>query len=71
MPYAFSCVSLNVRGLNKVTKRRQVFRWLHLHKFDVVFFYKKHIVRKKSKKSGAQSGVGKLHFLTAQIIVRE
>ena len=28
---------LNVRGLNKTIKRRQVFRWLHQQKPDVVF----------------------------------
>ena len=34
---AFSVLSLNVRGLNKTIKRRQVFRWLHQQKSDVVF----------------------------------
>ena len=28
---------LNIRGLNKATKRRQVFRWLHQQKADVIF----------------------------------
>ena len=34
---AFSVLSLNVRGLNKKIKRRQVFRWLHQQKSDVVY----------------------------------
>ena len=29
--------TLNVRGLNKTTKRRRVFRWLHQQKSDVIF----------------------------------
>ena len=30
-------ISLNIRGLNKTSKRRQVFRWLHQQKYDVIF----------------------------------
>ena len=30
-------LSLNVRGLHKTIKRRQIFRWLHQQKPDVVF----------------------------------
>ena len=30
-------LSLNVRGLNKSTKRRQLFRWLHQQNADVIF----------------------------------
>ena len=30
-------ISLNARGLNKTTKRRQIFRWLHQQKSDVIF----------------------------------
>lgn len=33
----FNGLSLNVRGLNKTIKRRQMFRWLHQQKPDVVF----------------------------------
>ena len=36
---AFSVLSLNVRGLNKTIKRRQVFRWLYQQKSDVVFLH--------------------------------
>ena len=30
-------VSLNIRGLNKSVKRRKLFRWLHLNRFDIIF----------------------------------
>ena len=33
---AYFC-SLNARGLNRARKRRQLFRWLHNYKFDVIF----------------------------------
>ena len=32
-----NAVSFNARGLNKSIKRRKLFRWLHLRKFDVIF----------------------------------
>ena len=32
-----NAVSLNARGLNKSIKRRKLFRWLHIRKFDVIF----------------------------------
>ena len=31
------CISLNIRGLNKAIKRRKLFRWLHIGKYDVIF----------------------------------
>jgi len=36
-PFKASVCSLNVRGLNQAQKRRQLFRWLHNYKFDVIF----------------------------------
>ena len=30
-------LTLNVRGLNSSRKRRQVFRWLHLQRSDIIF----------------------------------
>ena len=36
-PFTASFCSLNVRGLNQARKRRQLFRWLHNNKFDLVF----------------------------------
>ena len=32
-----NAVSLNIRGLNKSIKQRKLFRWLHLHRFDIIF----------------------------------
>ena len=31
------CISLNIRGTNKAIKRRNLFRWLHNGKYDVIF----------------------------------
>ena len=31
------CISLNIRGINKAIKRRNLFRWLHNGKYDVIF----------------------------------
>ena len=31
------CISLNIRGINKSIKRRNLFRWLHNGKYDVIF----------------------------------
>ena len=33
-PFTASFCSMNVRGLNQMRKRRQLFRWLHNNKFD-------------------------------------
>ena len=30
-------ISLNIRGINKSIKRRNLFRWLHNGKYDVIF----------------------------------
>ena len=35
--FDLKCLSLNVRGLNKSTKRRTVFQWLHKQKHHVIF----------------------------------
>ena len=36
-PFKASFCSLNARSLNQARKRRQLFRWLHNYKFDVIF----------------------------------
>ena len=36
-PFTASFCSLNVRGINQTRKRRQLFRWLHNNKFDIIF----------------------------------
>ena len=33
----YKLLTLNVRGLNKSRKRRQLFRWLHQQQSDVIF----------------------------------
>ena len=30
------CISLNIRGINKSIKRRNLFRWLHNGKYDLI-----------------------------------
>ena len=49
------CISLNIRGLNKAIKRRKLFRWLHIGKYDVIF-YKKPTAIRQSKMSGVRNG---------------
>ena len=34
---SLKCISLNFIGINKPTKRRKLFRWLHNRKYDVIF----------------------------------
>ena len=36
-PFVANFCSLNVRGINQTRKRRQLFRWLHNNKFDIIF----------------------------------
>ena len=31
------CISLNIRGINKAIKRRNLFRWLNSGKYDIIF----------------------------------
>ena len=49
------CVSLNIRGIDKAIKRRNLFRWLHNGKYDEIFFYKKPIVIRQLKMIEAQN----------------
>ena len=53
---AFSALSLNVRGLNKTNKRRQVFRWLHQQKSDVIFLQETNSSAQKLKSWEAEWG---------------
>ena len=55
MAFDLSCITLNVRGLNNIRKRRQVFRWLHGRKFQVIFL-QEIIVRGIQRKFGLPSG---------------
>lgn len=38
----YNLVSLNVRGLNNVNKRKAVFRWLQKSKYDVILLQETH-----------------------------
>ena len=65
-PIDTKCLSVNIRGLNKLLKRRTVFRWLHLQKLS----YKKPIAQKNAKTFGKRNGAARCFLATAQIVVR-
>ena len=48
--------TLNVRGLNGTTKRRQVFRWLHLQRSDISFLQETYSSAESIKRWEAQWG---------------
>ena len=56
-----SCMALNVRGLNNGRKRRQVFRWLHRRKFQIIFLQEVYSLRDIEKIWSAEWG-GKVVF---------
>ena len=60
------CIALNIRGINKAIKRRNLFRWLHNGKCDVIFFYKKPIVIRQLKTFGVRNGEVTFSIPTAQ-----
>ena len=66
----FKLVSLNVRGLRSLNKRKAILTWLIKQKADIVFLQETGIVRVKMKIFGIRSGRAKCYFRTAQIIVR-
>ena len=53
----FKFLSLNVRGLNKTTKRRQLFRWLHQQTSDVIFLQETYLSAQTVKLWEAERGV--------------
>ena len=59
------CISLNIRGINKAIKRRNLFRWLHSGKYDVIF-YKKPIAIRQLKTFGVQNGEATFSIPMAQ-----
>ena len=61
MAINLSCVTLNVRGLNNKRKRRQVFRWLHGRKFQIIFLQEVYSWRDMEKTWSAKRG-GKIVF---------
>ena len=44
--------SLNIRGLNKSIKRRRLFRWLHLNRFDIIFCPRRDFAQKAKSRGG-------------------
>ena len=61
MPHSFSCVTVNTRGLNSEQKRRQVFRWLHINKFQIIFTQETYCSSEIEKLWSAEWG-GKMFF---------
>lgn len=57
MPHSFSCVTVNTRGLNNARKRRQVFRWLYIDKFQVIFLQEIYCSSEIEKLWSAEWGV--------------
>ena len=49
-------MTLNVRGLNSTTKRRQVFRWLHLQRSDIIFLQETYSSTESIKRWEAEWG---------------
>ena len=49
-------LSLNVRGLNKTTKRRQLLRWLHQQNSDVIFLQETYLPTQNIKLWEAEWG---------------
>ena len=66
-PFNASFCSLNARGLNQARKRRQLFRWLHNYKFDVIFLQETYSTQ-MLKRYGNLNGEGTLFTVTEQII---
>ena len=60
-----NAVSLNARGLNKSVKRRKLFRWLHIRKFDVIFLQETYSDA-SWKIFGEQNGEATFSLRTAQ-----
>ena len=50
------CISLNIRGLNRVIKRRILFRLLHNGKYDVLFYKKPMVIRQLKNVWSAEWG---------------
>ena len=60
-PFTASFCSLNVRGLNQSRKRRQLFRWLHNNKFDIVFLQETYSTKSIESLWKSEWG-GKIYF---------
>ena len=58
MAINLSCIALNVRGLNNEHKRRQVLRWLHRPRFQIIFIQEVYSLQ-DTEKNGQPNGVVK------------
>ena len=58
MAINLSCIALNVRGLNNERKRRQVLRWLHRPRFQIIFIQEVYSLQ-DTEKNGQPNGVVK------------
>ena len=56
-PLRLSFLSINAGGLNQARKRRQVFRWAHNSKADIIFLQETYST--ESVEYGDQNGVAK------------
>lgn len=61
MSYNFSCLSLNVRGINDFKKRKNLYRWLQKQKQKIFFLQETKSTPEKEKFWRAQWG-GKVYF---------
>ena len=59
--FTASFCSLNVRGLNQTRKWRQLFRWLHKNKFDIIFLQETYST-KNIETIGISKWGGKIYF---------
>ena len=70
------CVSLNIRGINRSIKRRNLFRWLHNGKYDIAFLQETLSDEKIESVSQAEWGGnifyshGSKHSIGVMILVR-
>ena len=65
----FKLVSLNVRGLRSLNKRKAILTWLIKQEADIVFLQETYS-SSEDEIFGIRSGRAKCYFHTAQIIVR-
>ena len=50
-----TCASLNVRGLREVKKRKETFKFLREHNFDIVCIQETHSQEGDEKRGGQQN----------------
>ena len=60
-PLRLSFLSINARGLNQARKRRQVFRWAHNSKADIIFLQETYSTESVEEIWRSEWG-GKIHY---------